>query len=54
MNALMDEPWFDDNGEIVVTFRYLTDYGQVSFQRRIDRETFDAVMNQLNEEGAAP
>jgi hypothetical protein len=49
-----DDPLFDSNGEVVVTFRYPTDYGQCSFQRRIDSETFDAVVNQLDDEGTQP
>jgi hypothetical protein len=49
----MDEPRFDDD-EIVVRFEYPADYGTCALERRISGETFDAVLNQLMDEGVQP
>lgn len=46
-----DEPQTDENGNIVVELNYLTDYGEAGLIRTIDRETFDAILNQLTQEG---
>lgn len=50
-----DEPLFDDNDEIVVTFQYPTEFGRKRvLVRLLDRETFDAIVNQINENGVQP
>lgn len=50
----MDEPRLDEHDEVVITFEYPTDYGECRYHRRVGSGTFDAVLNQLRDEGVKP